>query len=246
MKLNIDTKALNNFLIHLQKVKANEYPTIIKRTLNNIAYRTRKTLINPLFIQMHGFNVRNKQFLKNSMHYDSATGFNMDSMVARVGQLNIAKNTKTKTNLEKSELGTSVTSRTEHTIFGTKQARGGSFTKQIKQINRLINLKAQRASTLLKDYRFPTSDENNELSRIAGLVNDKRIKPTNVFAHTKKGVFGVYKVDEDGKTTKLYSLTDKINKVRKREFILDALPSDNEVNKEYQNIAKNILIDKKF
>lgn len=202
MELKINTNQLRKFGNNLIKINKITFPEIMNNVMNATTYDITKKLKKEVLPKKF---IKRNNFAPMTIRYTKAIGYNMRTMHSIVGQIANAGTNNTKTILEESELGTSVESKSKHTLIGLNNIRSNnSFNKTIKKQNRITNLRPVSARHILRNFRDKDNNNDNsrlELSRIASLIATNRIKTLDkpVIANTKNNKLGIYEIEKEQK-----------------------------------------------
>lgn len=193
--LNVNTDSLVALTNRLEKLHRSDLPIAIRNTLTKAA-RLTKTESLPK-VSRQTFTIRNKTFFRAKSRFTGATGFNLRTMVATVGMVDVRLSDADHAvrDLEQQESGGVIKGRS---FIPTKQARkGGSASANVAARNRLskIDLKnvvrLSRAKGKSKSQRFIKSAifAKKRFGKRAYVLTPKmlfRIDRLNVGKRTKK------------------------------------------------------------
>lgn len=131
MRLDVNTDASIQLTAKLEKLNRSAFPSAVRNTLNETAFNTKKLVPKNA---KDKFTIRQSNLFTRFVLVDKASGFNVNTMVSKVG---IDANTKNKLaeGLEKQETGGVITGRK---LLAHDKARiSSSPNKKVKQSNYL-------------------------------------------------------------------------------------------------------------
>jgi len=238
--LDINTDAVVDFTIKLEKMRKSALPVAIRQSLNSAAFDVKQNTM-PAEAKSKFIN-RSPNFFKANSKVEQAQGFNVNTMKATVGF--VEKNLKGNSNyavkdLEEQEHGGKISNKS---FIPTNAARGGNAKRLVKPMNRLTGIKnivdAKRAKGVNKGQRFIKSAVHAGVGGyvLAEFKGQMILWRVNSLSRTSKGAF---------KLTALYTYKKKRGvKVSKTEFMKTASLQSGGKIEEYFRIAAQKQIDK--
>lgn len=146
MKLNIDSSAIVKFTNELEKMHRSALPVVVRQTLNGAAFDVKKNTM-PQYAK-ENFEKRNPNFFKANSKVDQAKGFNISSMISKVGfvstNLKGGQNNSVK-NLEHQEQGGTIKSKSfiplDTARSGNKNSRPVTSKNRISSFDKIVKTK---------------------------------------------------------------------------------------------------------
>lgn len=192
--LNINTDALVALTNRLEKLHRSDLPIAIRNTLTKAARLTKTESLPKVSRQI--FTIRNKTFFRAKSRFTGATGFNLRTMVATVGMVDVrlSDGDHAVRDLEQQESGGVIKGRA---FIPTNQARkGGSASANVAARNRLSKIKnvirLSRAKGKSKSQRF-----------IKSAIFAKKRFGKSAYVLTQKMLFRIDRLNVGKKTNKV-------------------------------------------
>jgi hypothetical protein len=140
MRLDVNTDAAIQLTAKLEKLSRSAFPSAVRNTLNETAFTTKKLV--PIKAK-DNFTIRQKNLFNRLTIVDKANGFNVNSMVSRVGI--DKKLDKVSLGIEKQETGGSL--KVPKLLAHNLARISGSVAKKVKSKNYLKNIRNIGTST---------------------------------------------------------------------------------------------------
>lgn len=139
MRLNINASAVVAYTNRLEKASKTAMPKAVARTLNDVAFDVKKNTLQKTTGKK--FTIRSKNFFRVYSRVNMASVGHISSMKSEIGMTEQGLkggNNYSVDNLEKQEKGGTITNRS---LIPTRQARGGSDAKLVRQKDRLSSIR---------------------------------------------------------------------------------------------------------
>ena len=204
--IDVNTKELIKFSKKLDKISKNALPRVVRNTLNEMAFDTKKrTLIEE---SNKAFTVRNKTFFKRFSKVKPSPLGKINSMKSTVGMTSQGGRGKTEQageNMRQQQLGGSIAGRA---LIPLDSARvGNSKTKNVRRQNRVANL----------DVKLDTKQSRTTKPK-------QRFIQSAIYAVERYGTGAVIKHTREDGNTFLYRIKRGGNDIRTRRFNLRVTP----------------------
>lgn len=218
MKLNVNTKAVNGLTTKLIGMHKSAFPSAVRNTLNDAAFKT-KELIPKKAGQ--NFTVRQKNLFKSFTGVDKASGFDVKSMVSKVGlDTSKPRTSKLVEGLEKQETGGNIHGRklTPH----DKGRVSGSYGKKLKAKNRFDKINVHDSTHA---YRANKGSRGSKFVAAVMSANKRGSKYMLLKKGNKGTVFEISGVSTNISTRKLkFKLTPIYNYRNSKTSRVKAMP----------------------
>lgn len=220
--VNIQTNSINDLSKTLKDMGKNQLPRVVRMTLNDIAFNTKKTTL--LESAKTNFKGRVPQFIKWASNYMPAKGNDITKISSAVGILRKTSstigNTRAVDNLGKFEYGNK---KTDDKIYEVSRARvGGNWNKRVSTNNSI-----SKASARDKWNKVPITKTRGKIfSKMIGLRVQKG-RPRHILI--KDNVFLVSYIGGKKRWDfkPMYHLNKgKLHTAEKKMFIHEAIDMD--------------------
>lgn len=178
MKLNVNTDAAIQLTAKLEKLHRSAFPSAVRNTLNDMAFEAKKQI--PIEAKDQ-FTIRQKNLFNRFSIVEKASGFNVSSMVSKVGiDANVNRGNEVSKGLEKQEKGGSIVG--SKLIPHNKGRLSGSYQKKMPKKRWLANIDigTQKKKVVSAKYVLIKSQSKGTVFEIN---NNKKLTP--VFTYVK-------------------------------------------------------------
>lgn len=178
MELNVNTDAAIQLTAKLEKLHRSAFPSAVRNTLNDLAFEAKKQI--PLEANDQ-FTIRQKNLFNRFSIVEKASGFNVGSMVSKVG-IDGSKLTTIAEGLEKQETGGTITG--SKLIPNDKARISGSYAKKVKMKNRLSGIKIATRKSPIKGAKYILLKKGGQGNVFE--INNGKLTPVYTYQQTRQ------------------------------------------------------------
>lgn len=178
MKLDVNTDAAIQLTAKLEKLHRSAFPSAVRNTLNDMAFEAKKQI--PIEAKDQ-FTIRQKNLFNRFSVVEKASGFNVSSMVSKVG-IDGSKLTKVAEGLEKQETGGTITG--SKLIPNDKARVSGSYAKKVKMKNRLSGIKIATRRSPIKGAKYILLKKGGQGNVFE--INNGKLTPIYTYQQTRQ------------------------------------------------------------
>jgi len=229
---NVDLSDIKQLTKNLKEVSRSAYPLAVRATLNKLAFETSKTAKSQL---KSNFTVRNT-YIQRTIQYKSCENtFKIEQMESRAGQVNSFLGHKTD-QLEHQEYGKPVISQGKYTKTPVKGARvSSSYERIVRGANYKKGFITFKRLVEIGLIKYPTKDPKKQLKQAGIALKNQGLTggfPKMILLSNSKGYRGIYSF-KIKKPKLLYTLHDKLYKIKKTPWLQKALLEPIQMAKRY-------------
>lgn len=206
MILNVNTDELVKFTNKLERINRSAFPMAVREALNSAAFYVKSTTL-PISTEAN-FIKRQPNFFKANSRVETAKGFDLSGMVAKIGMIDLGGNNYAVDDLEQQEHGGKIDGKS---FIPLDSARKGNDNKKLVAPR-------NRISKIKNIIRSAQTDGVNEKQRFVESV----IKAgSGGFVLSERGI--LWRIDAMNKKTPLYSYKKSRSVgVKKTNFMKEA------------------------
>lgn len=201
--IDVNNDGLIKFAKKLDKLSRNALPVAARRTLNSVAFETKKKTLAQEAAK--SFENRNPSFYKNFSSVEQAQGFDINRMQSKVGMVDSAKGKSPQAAEDQTQQQVGGRIRGRAFIPMDEARTGGKHSKNVKKKNRISNINIVLDTVKSKGNR-----------------SKKKLIQTSIRAINKFGS-GVAIKHDTGKRTIVYKV-EKGNGFKTRKFSIKLTP----------------------